>query len=216
MVKRGSNVGRIDRRAWLASTLAGRSNPTEPESEPANLRTCNWCHRESPRFVTGKRPNSARAAVADAVKACDSLGGDPHATSSRFVAAGALTLSLLTLPPPAVDAGPPAICHQFQTGGAPSLPWAEGSGWRRTVAAYDLQRLDRRHPAAADADHTGAGADGDHPPRDDLRVHRRAASPANCCRASSDARSTASPAAQPIARRCSTRATWSSRTGRPT
>ena len=62
-------------------------------------------------------------------------------TPIRFVAAGTLTLALLTLTPPRAEAGPPAICHQFQTGGAPSLPWAEGSGWRRTVPTYDLQRL---------------------------------------------------------------------------
>ncbi|MBK5298521.1 MAG: hypothetical protein JJE40_15320 [Vicinamibacteria bacterium] len=62
-------------------------------------------------------------------------------TPIRLVAAGSLTLSLLTMTPPRAEAGPPAICHQFNTGGAPSLPWAEGSGWRRTVATYDLQRL---------------------------------------------------------------------------
>ena len=59
----------------------------------------------------------------------------------RFAAAGTMTLALLTMTPPRAEAGPPAICHQFHTGGAPSLPWAEGSGWRRTVATYDLQRL---------------------------------------------------------------------------
>lgn len=63
------------------------------------------------------------------------------ATPSRRLTAATLTLSLLTLMPPRAEAGPPAICHQFQTGGAPSLPWAEGSGWRRTVASYDLRRL---------------------------------------------------------------------------
>jgi hypothetical protein len=56
------------------------------------------------------------------------------------IATATLALSLLVPALPAF-AGPPAICHQFQTGGAPSLPWAEGSGWRRTVATYDLQRL---------------------------------------------------------------------------
>jgi len=62
-------------------------------------------------------------------------------TPIRLITAGTLTLSLLTITPPLAEAGPPAICHQFQTGGAPSLPWAEGSGWRRTVPNYDLQRL---------------------------------------------------------------------------
>ena len=50
-------------------------------------------------------------------------------------------LALVLAAPSAVDAGPPAICHQFQTGGAPSLPWAEGSGWRRPVPGYELARL---------------------------------------------------------------------------
>jgi len=50
-------------------------------------------------------------------------------------------LLALVLAPAAAYAGPPAICHQFQTGGAPSLPWAEGSGWRRPVAGYELARL---------------------------------------------------------------------------
>ena len=62
-------------------------------------------------------------------------------TSIQLIAARTLTLSLLTIAPPLAEAGPPAICHQFQTGGAPSLPWAEGSGWRRTVSSYDLRRL---------------------------------------------------------------------------
>ena len=62
-------------------------------------------------------------------------------TRNRLIAAGTLTLSILTIAPPGAEAGPPAICHQFQTGGAPSLPWAEGSGWRRTVPSYDLHRL---------------------------------------------------------------------------
>jgi hypothetical protein len=57
------------------------------------------------------------------------------------MAAGTLTLSILTIAPPRAEAGPPAICHQFQTGGAPSLPWADGSGWRRTVPSYDVHRL---------------------------------------------------------------------------
>jgi hypothetical protein len=62
-------------------------------------------------------------------------------TPIRLIVARTLALSLLTITPPLAEAGPPAICHQFQTGGAPSLPWAEGSGWRRTVPTYDLQRL---------------------------------------------------------------------------
>jgi hypothetical protein len=50
-------------------------------------------------------------------------------------------IAVVHLAPSRAEAGPPAICHQFQTGGAPSLPWGEGSGWRRNLASYDLQRL---------------------------------------------------------------------------
>ena len=59
---------------------------------------------------------------------------------TRCITATALLAAVLTVPA-VVEAGPPAICHQFQTGGAPSLPWAEGSGWRRPVPGYDLSRL---------------------------------------------------------------------------
>lgn len=62
-------------------------------------------------------------------------------TLHRTLAASTLTLVTLTFAPTALLAGPPAICHQFQTGGAPSLPWGEGSGWRRSLPGYDLQRL---------------------------------------------------------------------------
>lgn len=58
-------------------------------------------------------------------------------TTRRLTALAGLTL-LLAVP---AHAGPPAICHQFQTGGAPSLPWSDGPGWRRPVATYDLSRL---------------------------------------------------------------------------
>ena len=59
---------------------------------------------------------------------------------TRCITATALLAAVLTVPA-VVEAGPPAICHQFQTGGAPSLPWAEGSGWRRPMPGYDLSRL---------------------------------------------------------------------------
>lgn len=62
-------------------------------------------------------------------------------TLNRTLAARTLTLVTLTFTPTPLLAGPPAICHQFQTGGAPSLPWGEGSGWRRTLPGYDLHRL---------------------------------------------------------------------------
>ncbi len=53
----------------------------------------------------------------------------------------ALAATVIAAAGPRVEAGPPAICHQFQTAGAPSLPWADGPGWRRPVPGYDLSRL---------------------------------------------------------------------------
>lgn len=50
-----------------------------------------------------------------------------------------LALSLLLFAAPAF-AGPPLLCHPFQTHGAPSLPWG-GSGWNQPRADYDLARL---------------------------------------------------------------------------
>jgi hypothetical protein len=37
-------------------------------------------------------------------------------------------------------AGPPLLCHPFETGQAKSLPWG-GDGWKSTKADYDLKRL---------------------------------------------------------------------------
>ena len=40
---------------------------------------------------------------------------------------------------PAVLAGPPLLCHPFDTGGAASLPW--GKGWNALDRQYDTARL---------------------------------------------------------------------------
>jgi hypothetical protein len=61
--------------------------------------------------------------------------------TTRWLVSGGAALALLAASAPSAQAGPPAICHQFQTGGAPSLPWGTGSGWRLTRSDYDLQRL---------------------------------------------------------------------------
>jgi hypothetical protein len=39
----------------------------------------------------------------------------------------------------AAFAGPPLLCHPFDTGGAASLPW--GKGWNRIDRSYDTARL---------------------------------------------------------------------------
>lgn len=38
-------------------------------------------------------------------------------------------------------AGPPLICHPFETGGAQSLPWKNVAEWRGAKSDYDLKRL---------------------------------------------------------------------------
>jgi hypothetical protein len=39
------------------------------------------------------------------------------------------------------EAGPPLICHPFDAGSAPLLPWGPGPGWNSPDRSYDLQRL---------------------------------------------------------------------------
>ena len=47
------------------------------------------------------------------------------------------TLALATT----AAAGPPLLCHPYDTGGAKSLPWDGGSGWNKAQASYDLSHL---------------------------------------------------------------------------
>lgn len=54
----------------------------------------------------------------------------------------ALALLFALLVAPAAVAGPPLLCHPFDTAGAPSLPWG-GDGWRDARAGYDLRGLTR-------------------------------------------------------------------------
>ena len=54
----------------------------------------------------------------------------------------ALALAAALVLAPAALAGPPLLCHPFDTAGAPSLPWA-GDGWRDARAGYDLRGLTR-------------------------------------------------------------------------
>jgi hypothetical protein len=39
------------------------------------------------------------------------------------------------------QAGPPLVCHPFETGGAASLPWAAGPGWNTPDPSYDSRRV---------------------------------------------------------------------------
>ncbi|MGH9312947.1 MAG: hypothetical protein ACRD09_12535 [Vicinamibacterales bacterium] len=57
----------------------------------------------------------------------------------RFFATAGLAVALVTLPGQAI-AGPPLLCHPFDTDGAKSLPWG-GDGWNSPVSTYPLDRL---------------------------------------------------------------------------
>jgi len=49
--------------------------------------------------------------------------------------------AVLALLPTAAHAGPPLLCWAVETGGAPSLPWGAGGGWRATRPDYPRERL---------------------------------------------------------------------------
>ena len=53
----------------------------------------------------------------------------------------ALTLGALACGVGVAEAGPPLICHAFDAGKAPLLPWTPGDGWNTPDRAYDVQRL---------------------------------------------------------------------------
>ena len=53
----------------------------------------------------------------------------------------ALSLGLSMVAADRAQAGPPLICHPFQTGPADLLPWADGTGWNNPARGYDLRRL---------------------------------------------------------------------------
>lgn len=52
-----------------------------------------------------------------------------------------LAAALLFAVPSLSEAGPPLLCHPFQTTNAPLLPWGSGPGWNTPSASYDVGRL---------------------------------------------------------------------------
>jgi hypothetical protein len=52
-----------------------------------------------------------------------------------------LALGVLVTVAGAAEAGPPLICHAFDAGSAPLLPWARGQSWDSPDASYDVTRL---------------------------------------------------------------------------
>jgi hypothetical protein len=51
------------------------------------------------------------------------------------------TIAALLALPAVSEAGPPLVCHPFQTGGEALLPWGDGSGWNTPDNGYDVRRL---------------------------------------------------------------------------
>lgn len=60
-----------------------------------------------------------------------------RAHTLRIIVATILLLGLSD----AAEAGPPLICHPFDSGAASVLPWGSGSGWNTPDPTYDVQRL---------------------------------------------------------------------------
>lgn len=52
-----------------------------------------------------------------------------------------LAAAALTAMPSLAEAGPPLLCHPFETATSALLPWGSGPGWNSPSATYDRQRL---------------------------------------------------------------------------
>jgi hypothetical protein len=59
-----------------------------------------------------------------------------HITRTKLLA-----IALVMAIPGLSEAGPPLICHPFQTAGSELLPWGSGPGWNTPDSRYDVQRL---------------------------------------------------------------------------
>jgi hypothetical protein len=53
----------------------------------------------------------------------------------------ALALGALACAVGVAEAGPPLLCHPFDAGKAPLLPWSVGEGWNNLDRSYDVQHL---------------------------------------------------------------------------
>ena len=64
-----------------------------------------------------------------------------------------LAAALLSALPNLSEAGPPLLCHPFQTANSPLLPWGSGPGWNTPSATYDVRHLaeDLRRLLSTDA-----------------------------------------------------------------
>ena len=64
----------------------------------------------------------------------------------------ALALVILLVSASPALAGPPLICHPFDTGSTTLLAWGSGSGWNTPDRSFDLKRLTADTLRALDAD----------------------------------------------------------------
>jgi hypothetical protein len=58
-----------------------------------------------------------------------------------FIGNTLVAVTLIIALPAISEAGPPLICHPFQTAGTGLLPWGQGPGWNTPDHRYDVQRL---------------------------------------------------------------------------
>ena len=59
-----------------------------------------------------------------------------HITRTKLLA-----IAFVMALPGLSEAGPPLICHPFQTAGSELLQWGSGPGWNAPDGNYDVQRL---------------------------------------------------------------------------
>lgn len=59
---------------------------------------------------------------------------------STFHLFGALVVMMLAFASPAL-AGPPLICHPFDTAGGTLIAWGSGPGWNTPLSSYDIKKL---------------------------------------------------------------------------
>jgi hypothetical protein len=62
-------------------------------------------------------------------------------TARQHLTRTLLALGILVGVAGAAEAGPPLICHAFDAGSAPLLPWAKGQSWDSPDASYDVTGL---------------------------------------------------------------------------
>ena len=62
-------------------------------------------------------------------------------TSRHRILAVALVAAVGLSVPRVAEAGPPLLCHPFDAGASPTLPWGGSDSWNSPDRSYDIQRL---------------------------------------------------------------------------